>query len=553
MNWITKDVPLELHPEKNQIIYFSRSFNFHPLLIQYLYSHGIKGFEGLYDFFYPSYGNLHNPFLLKDMKKAVDRIHNAINNQERILVYGDYDADGITSTSILFKCLKKFGANAHYRLPTRADGYGITPEAVKKAAEKNTALIITVDNGSAAHDAMDEAARRGIDVIVTDHHLILGKHPKCFAFINPKREDELYPFTDLCGAGVAFKLVHSLYLATNKNWSRDIQEYIELVTLGTICDLMPLAGENRILCSLGLRKMNSSPSPVFREIFNQLKVSRVNSGTIGYQLGPIFNALGRIDDPNVAVEVLVSESIDEESIKQLIELNNKRKFLTQVQFEDCDGIIHKNSLHNNNVIIVHGDFHHGIIGILASKIQEKYKKPAIVISQNGTGSCRGVNGTDFSIINTLERCKKHFKKYGGHQAAAGFSIVPNETVLEEFHKDIQMSAMKEGTINPVKHYFTTLTPQMFSEHLYQDFQILEPFGNGFTQPIFLSDELFIHEVQTFGNNNLHAKCIVPNGESFYLFNKGELASKLKGMNFKFFYSSTLSQRNEFIIHGINRI
>lgn len=550
MNWITNHVPLEQHPEKNKIIYYSRSFNFHPLLIQYLYSHGIKGFDEIHKFFYPSYDYLHNPFLLKDMKKAVDRILKAISNQEKILVYGDYDADGITSASIVFKCLKRFGANVNYRLPTRAEGYGITCEAVKEAAIKNISLIITVDNGTSAYAAMDEAALHGIDVIVTDHHLVLERHPKCFAFINPKRQDENYPFLDLCGAGVAFKLVNALYLAANKNWLKDIKEYVELATLGTIADIMPLVGENRIICSLGLRKMNLSPSPLFRKFFNKLNISKVNSGTIGFQIAPIFNALGRIGNPNAAVELLVNEFTDEKYIIHLIELNEKRKRMTQEQFEVCEDIINKNCLQNNNVILVHADFHHGIIGILASKISEKYKKPAIVISQNGTGSCRSVSGTNFSIIGTLDRCKQHLIKHGGHKAAAGFSIIPNESVLKEFHKDIQLSALHEGEIKPIKHFFTSFSPQEFSENLFDDIQMLEPFGEGFNQPIFLSNEVMFNEIKTFGNNNTHAKLILPTRETFYLFNHGELASKLCGKKFRIYYSSTLNRQNEFQIQGL---
>nr|WP_285842985.1 single-stranded-DNA-specific exonuclease RecJ [Metabacillus litoralis] len=520
--------------------------------MQYLFLHGMGRTDELYHFFQPSYDNLHDPFSLNDMKKAVIRIVKALHTREKVLIFGDYDADGITSTSILVKCLKKFLADVSYRLPLRSEGYGISPSSIAEASNAGVSLIITVDNGSSAHEAMDEAARKGIDVIVTDHHEILGKYPKCYAFVNPKRHDNTYPFPDLCGAGVAFKLVHALCLFVKRDWDREIKDYIELATLGTIADLMPLTGENRIICKLGLRRMNLAPSKAFREIINRLKVSQVNSGTIGFQIAPIFNALGRIDDPNFAVEILTSGTIHPKDITKLFEFNQKRKQLTAEQFEACEKSIIEKNLSNSNVIIVYGEYHHGIIGILASRIAEKYNKPAIVISENGTGSCRSVNGTSFSIINTLNRCKNHLSRYGGHQAAAGFSIKPNEKLLNEFIKNMQKSALHEGPIKPVKFYFIDCSPQYFSEAIYDDMHLLEPFGQGFSQPIFLSNTLSFDEVQSFGQQDAHGKLILPSKESFYLFNRGNIVEKLKNQRIKLFYSSTMNESHEFIVHGIKQ-
>ncbi|MCC2484869.1 single-stranded-DNA-specific exonuclease RecJ [Bacillus pacificus] len=531
-------------------MYFSRYFNCHPILIQYLFHHGLENRETISNFFSPASDNFHDPFLLNDMKEAAIRIIKAIKNQEKILIFGDYDCDGITSTSILLKCLKKFGANAIYRLPLRDEGYGITPSSIREASNNNISLIITVDNGSSAHTAMNEAAQKGIDMIVTDHHEILGQHPKCFAFVNPKRHDNTYPFPELCGAGVAFKLVHALYIVTCKNWKADIKDYIELATLGTIADLMPLKGENRTICQLGFRKMNTTPSNTLKKIFKQLKIIQVNSGTIGFQIAPLFNALGRIDNPNFAVEVLTNESVDDKNIHLLIELNKRRKQMTQEQYEICETTIKSKNLSHNHIIIVYGAFHHGLIGILASKITEKFHKPAIVISENGTGSCRSVNGSDFSIINVLNRCKNHLIKYGGHQAAAGFSIEPNDKLLVAFYHDMQMFAEQEGPIKPIKHFFAKLSPQDFSHNIYKDILLLEPFGQEFSQPIFLSNKMSFEYIEKFGKNNTHAKLISPSMEYFYLFNKGENAHKLRNQEIGLFYSSTLNHQNEFIIHGI---
>lgn len=508
--------------------------------------------EELYNIFSPSFDNLHDPFLLNDMKKAVTRILKGIYNQEKILVFGDYDCDGITSTSILYKCLKKQGANASFRLPLREEGYGISPYAITEAASNGVSLIITVDNGSSAYDAMEEASKRGIDVIVTDHHEILGENPKCYAFINPKRHDNIYPFPELCGAGVAFKLVHALCILEKKNWESEVKEYIELATLGTIADLMPLKGENRIICKLGLRRMNVAPSRVFRDILKRLKVYQVNSGTIGFQIAPIFNALGRIDDPNYAIEILTNDTVIPQEITKLFDLNQKRKQMTSEQFELCERTITKKNLSHDNIIIVYGDYHHGLIGILASRIAAKYNRPAIVISENGTGSCRSVNGTSFSIINTLNRCKEHLSKFGGHQAAAGFSIKPNEKLLKEFIHSMQSAAKYEGPIKPVKHFFTECSPQYFANNIYKDIHSLEPFGQGFSQPIFLSNFLMFTETQTFGKENNHGKLTLPSNECFYLFNRGNIVKKLQNQTIKLFYTSTMNGSYEFIVHGIKK-
>ncbi|WP_375137334.1 single-stranded-DNA-specific exonuclease RecJ [Cytobacillus oceanisediminis] len=552
MHWINNDVPFQEHPKKDKIIYYSRYFNCHPLLMQYLFLHGMENTEELYNIFSPSFDNLHDPFLLNDMKKAGNRILKGIHQQEKILVFGDYDCDGITSTSILYKYLKKNGVDVSYRLPLREEGYGISPYAITEAASIGVSLIITVDNGSSAHEAMGEAAKRGIDVIVTDHHEILGENPNCYAFINPKRHDNLYPFPELCGAGVAFKLVHALCLLKKQNWDTEVKEYIELATLGTIADLMPLKGENRIICKLGLRRMNVAPSIVFREIIRRLKVNQINSGTIGFQIAPIFNALGRIDDPNYAVAILTNNTVNPKDITNLFEFNQKRKQLTAEQFASCEKVISVNNLANNNIIIIYGNYHHGLIGILASKIAEKYHKPAIVISENGTGSCRSVNGTPFSIINTLNRCKNHLTRFGGHQAAAGFSIKPHAELLNNFIQNMQISAQHEGPLKPVKHFFAECSPQYFATSIYNDIHLLEPFGQGFSQPIFLSNSLMFTETQTFGKENSHGKLTLPSNECFYLFNRGGIVNKLRNQEIKLFYSSTTNDSDEFIVHGIKK-
>jgi single-stranded-DNA-specific exonuclease len=532
-------------------MYYSNYYHFHPLLIQHMFLYGLNSHKIIDDFLFPEIRYFHNPFLLNDMKKAIFRIINAIINKENILIFGDYDCDGITSTSIVLLALKKFEANVSYRLPLREEGYGITPEVIDHAAHQNISLIITVDNGSSAHAAMNRASQKGIDLIVTDHHEILGEHPSCYAFVNPKRKDNQYPFTHLAGAGVAFKLVHALYLAANRDWKNHFHEYIELATLGTIADLMPLVGENRVICKLGLRKWNAQPIDPLRILSKKLRLSYVNSSTIGFSIAPLFNSLGRIDDPNIAVSILTNYQIRESELSILIETNDKRKKLTFEQYQLCEDIIQKQNLYHNNIIIVHGDFHHGLIGIVASRIADVFGKPAIVISSCGTASCRSVNGSRFSIIQALNQCSHLLRKYGGHQAAAGFSIDTNELHINQFNKEMQISSTFQGIIQAEKQYLTKLSTDEFSSGLFEDISSLEPFGQGFPQPIFLSSLYSPYGFHIKKGGNGHATFHSRLDEKYYLFNKENLVNLIIQQPFRFFYTSTLSKAREFIVHDFN--
>lgn len=387
IQWISLESTLESHPLKTKIHFFSQQFLIDPILMHWLFHQGFDNEDKLNDLFFPSINQFHDPFLLNDMKKAVYRIVKAIRKKEKIMVFGDYDGDGITATAILVKALTYFEADVSFRLPLRSEGYGITTNAVQEIAAKNISLIVTVDNGSSAHEAMKEARKRGIDVIVTDHHDILQEHPDCYAFINPKRFDNTYPFNDLCGAGVALKVVESLFNLSNRPWYKYAGPYLELATIGTIADLVSLRNENRVICHFGLKQLNLNPQPVLKKLFQLLKISHVDSSTIGFQIAPILNAIGRIDDPNLAVSLLLNPHTSMKDLKTLVEFNKQRKNLTNVQYQLVEKEIANNQLNKQNVIVVCGDFNKGIIGILASRISEKFKKPSIVISSCGTGSC----------------------------------------------------------------------------------------------------------------------------------------------------------------------
>jgi single-stranded-DNA-specific exonuclease len=502
--WETYAVPFNIHPQKEYITHLSRQSLIEPFLGYHLFLQGINTEEKFHKFFFPTLLDCHNPFLLNDMKTAVIRIIQAINRKEKIVIFGDYDCDGITSSTIMVRGLQKLGAIVSSILPLRSEGYGLTASAIDKLAE-NVSLIITVDNGSSAHDALKAACKKGIDVIVTDHHEILSGHPDCYAFINPKRSDNTYPFPSLSGAGVALKTIQALLQFLKRDWIKESWDYIELAALGTIADVMPLVGENRLICWSGLYKIRRHPSPVFREILNLLKISHVDSSTFGFSIGPIFNACGRIDDPNIATRLLQKNEINKEELESLLLINEKRKRMTTEQFRLANEIIDTHQFSCDSIIVIQGDFHHGIIGILASKIVEKYNKPAIVISKEGTGSARTVNGTGFSIIKPIQKCANHLKKYGGHEGAAGFSINPTENNITEFRKAIQIAALEQKMKNPVLTYTANFQIQFFPTTLFNDLSALEPFGIGNPKPIFRSNKTSKYSYSHFGKDQLHTR------------------------------------------------
>jgi single-stranded-DNA-specific exonuclease len=503
MHWVSK-IPLQHHPKHAEIRYLSAQFQLHPLVTQHLYNQGFSDFEKLDAFIYPKLTKMHDPFLMNEMKLAVTRTLQAIQRSERIHIFGDYDCDGITASSILYLALKGLGADVTTQLPLRSEGYGLSVNAVRQLPE-NVSLIITVDNGSSAHDALQVAKEKGIDVIVTDHHEVLNDRPDCLAFLNPKRKDNTYPFPNLCGAGVALKLVQAIYITLNRDWIRETEPFLDIVTLGTIADMMPLKDENRIFCYHGLRKLQHYPRKAFQLLLNTLNTKNVDSSTIGFSIGPIFNACGRIGDPNLAASILQSTEPTSQQIKELISLNEKRKTITMEQFKSAMDIIQNERLYLSPVIVVKGDFHKGIIGILASRIVNYYKKPAIVIANDGTGSARSLQSSGFSIIECITACGKYLKKFGGHTMAAGFSIEPDEKRIELFRYAIQLAAMKQKVSIPVSWYVGTIPIESFPITIFQDLICLEPFGIGMPKPVFCSKNTNLCSWSTFGKEKEHVQ------------------------------------------------
>lgn len=548
MKWEMAGSALEHPPLDNFINYFAKQFDLHPIMMKHLFLRGMNNEEKIFSFLYPSIRELYDPFQLNDMKKAVMRIIKALQNREKIFIFGDYDVDGITASAILYKGLCSFGADVEVRLPLRSEGYGLSPQIIDQLYP-DVSLVVTVDNGSSAHPAMIAAKQRGLDVIVTYHHEITGEYPDCHAFINPKRSDSTYPFSSLCGAGVAFKLVQALYQAAGRPWDKHVSDYIELAALGTLADMMPLVDENRIICSLGLMKMNRCPHPTLRTMFQQLKVSEIDSSVIGFQVAPIFNSCGRIDDPNRAVQLLLSETTDEEEIRNLIRLNQKRKALTNQHVEMVEQQIAAKQLTNEKVIAVHGDFHNGIVGLVAARIAEKYHKPTVVISSSGVGSARSVQGTDFSIIDLLTKCSPLLKKYGGHQAAAGFSVETDPTVIQQLFLLLHQLTKDDPVLEPKKEFLGHILFSDFPIELLSDLSTLEPFGPGNPKPVFCSKPCSDAGTRLFGSDHRHLE-IHANSRKAIGFHLGLYADDFLQRKAQFLYSIHSFKQKTFSIEDV---
>ncbi|MDF2878670.1 MAG: recJ, partial [Clostridia bacterium] len=399
------------------------------LIESVLNNRGIHGKEEIKQFLKPTKEALHSPYLLNDMRMAVDRIIQTKEAEKHIVIYGDYDVDGITSTSVLYMFLKRCDYQVSYYIPDRqTEGYGLNKEALERISSYAD-LVITVDTGIAAVEELDFANSIGLDVIITDHHECQEQLPKGYCIINPKRKDSTYPFEALAGVGVTFKLIHAL--AIYYNIEETIWDYIDLVALGTIADVVPLIHENRALTYIGFQAMRNTCNIGLRELMrcvNEGDVKKqVTSNMIAYQIGPRINAAGRLSDAKIGVELLTTQ--DKERAEVLAALlndeNKKRQEMEARIIEQAEAYIETSiDKHAEKVFVIVGkEWHHGVIGIVASKIMSKYYRPTIVLTEEDgvlSGSARSIEG--FNIFEAINHTKEYLLRFGGHEMAAGLSL-----------------------------------------------------------------------------------------------------------------------------------
>ena len=526
--------------DKEAVIEISKKFNISPLTAIVLYNRGVRDFDDIEKFLHCDLSGLKDPFLMLDMDKAVERIKRAKDNGEKITIYGDYDVDGITSIAILYKHLKSMGINVDYYIPNRiTEGYGVNCGALEKIKAGGTDLVITVDTGITAVEETEYAKSIGLDIIVTDHHECKEKIPAAYAAIDPKRKECGYPFKNLAGVGVAFKLIQAL--GGKETLPELIDEYSDLICLGTVADISPLVDENRILVIEGLKRFKNTKNIGLKALID-VSVNNdkeINTGTIGYIIAPRINASGRLGCASRSVDLFLTEDkkLASELALNLCEENVTRQQTEQKMFAEAFEYIeqHPEIKDDNILVIPHKDWHHGIIGIVSSKITEKFYKPSILFAIDGDeakGSGRSIG--NFNLFDALENSSDLLEKFGGHELAAGLSIKTEN--IDEFRRKI--NEYSAGKINvsdlvPTISIDAQIKVPYITISTINDINKLQPFGVENPTPVFSVRNIKIHKLSVMsGGKHLRMTLFKDNK---YLdsvgFGMGEYAKHLKEGDF----------------------
>ncbi len=474
-------------------------YNLNKVIGKIIVNRHVVNDEDVRIFITPTRDDFHDPFLFKGMDIAVDRIIKAINNKEKILIYGDYDVDGITSTTVLKKYLMDRGITVDTYIPNRLhEGYGLNKNAIDTIKERNIDLIITVDCGISAIEEVDYAINLGMDVIVTDHHEVGDKLPNALAVIDAKRKDNTYPFKSLAGVGVVFKLIQALSIKLEIK-PEEYLKYLDLVCVGTISDIVPLEGENRTIAKLGLMLIKVTRNLGLRELIKSSGYKEIDSNTISFGVAPRINACGRMGHEEEALKLFLAEDLESATkiTKELNEYNTLRQSTEKAIYEDAVQQIEKNHLDENNSIVLGGKgWHHGVIGIVSSKVTDKYYKPSILLSFEddiAKGSGRSVPG--FDLYEGLTKCEDLLEKYGGHSMAVGLTLKKEN--LEKFKERFEQIA-KEKNIKelvPIIYIDDELKLKDINMDLVKSLSILEPFGEANKVPLFLIKNLKIDSIR----------------------------------------------------------
>ena len=515
-----------------------------PLIGKLLWQRSIQTSEQLDTFLSPSMDMLHDPFLMYDMDRAVSRIQQAVISGERILIYGDYDADGITSTTIMKETLELLGAEVEYFLPNRfIQGYGPNKELYQEKISEGIQLIITVDNGVAGHEALAYAKSQGVDVIVTDHHELPAELPEAFAIVHPRHPKGSYPFGDLAGVGVVYKVATALL-------EEPPAEFLDLVAIGTIADLVSLTGENRVLVTFGLEAMKHTERLGLEALFKESSVNpeEMTETTIGFSVGPRLNAIGRLDDPNPAVELFSTfdDEVAEKLAKLLNQKNDERKSIVEkITSEAMTMIQSENPIH----LIAHENWHEGVLGIVAGRIMNETGKPTIVLSIKEDGTAKG-SGRSIEALNLyqmLSSMKELFTHFGGHHAAVGLTMPKeNLTLLQEKMNHY----VSENQIDLTKGVPLTIDEALLLEDVsiefIQQLRVLAPFGTDNPLPKFLFQNISATQIKRIGSEQQHLKFSLENGSASLdaiAFGLGEQAQEIKNEGLKVIGELSINEWN----------
>jgi single-stranded-DNA-specific exonuclease len=494
-----------------------------PILIRLLVQRGITTYDDARNFFRPSLDHLHDPFLMKDMDKAVARIEEAIRQREKILVYGDYDVDGTTAVAIVYSFLKTLHGNIAYYIPDRyKEGYGISKQGIDWAKENGYSLIVTLDCGIKSLDKVDYANSLGVDFVICDHHRPANELPAAVAVLDPKRPDCPYPYKELSGAGIGFKLIQAISQQNNIPFSQ-IEQYLDLVAISIAADIVPITEENRVLAYFGLQKVNSQPRPGIKAILELCGIKKeLTISDVVFTIAPRINAAGRIEHGNKAVELLVSKNEDAASFlgDDINENNITRKGLDQQITEQALKIVEEDTEFSSrkSTVVYSCDWHKGVIGIVASRLTERYYRPTIVLTRsNGhvSGSARSIK--DFDIYNALESCSDLLDQFGGHMYAAGLTMKEeNIEAFKQRFEEIVSSTITEQMLTREVEVDCVLNLADITPKFFKILKQFAPFGPGNMSPLFRSDGVRDNgRGRIVGNNHLKLSVIQDKRQSTF--------------------------------------
>jgi single-stranded-DNA-specific exonuclease len=535
------------NPDSSIVESLSASINVNKTLSSVLAQRNITTFDLAKKFFRPQFSDMHDPFLMKGMQEAILRIDEAINKGEKILIYGDYDVDGTTAVATVYGFFANRYSNIEYYIPDRyTEGYGISFIGIDWAANNGYSLIIALDCGIKANDKVTYASSKGIDFIICDHHLPGDELPEAKSILNPKQTECLYPFKELSGCGIGFKLIHA-YAIEHKIDLKEVEKYIDLAAVSVCADLVPILDENRVLVYFGLRKLKENPNNGLKALLQNYQDKPSFGVTdVVFFIGPRINAAGRIADAKDAVRLMISDDI--ETAKTISELvnqhNNERRSFDSTITEHAFRMIEEDPTFTNKkaTVLFYSEWHKGVIGIVASRLIEKYYRPTIILTEsNGmaTGSARSVEG--FDLYAAIEQCADLLEQYGGHTHAAGLTLrVENVSAFSKKFEEIVASNIAEASLTPEIEFDAEIQLRLITPKFFNVLKQFAPFGPGNPNPVFMSKNVWdVGDVMIVGHNHLKMSLTQEGGRAYkaIAFGLGEHYNKVaQGVSFDICYT-----------------
>ncbi len=478
-------------PEEEKITHLSKVLQVSPVISKLLLNRGIETYQQAKEFFRPSLSDIHNPFLMKDMDLAIQRIEKAIANNENIMVYGDYDVDGTTSVSLVYSYLSKLYPNITTYIPDRySEGYGISYKGIDFASDNDISLIIALDCGIKAVEKVAYANNKNIDFIICDHHRPGSEVPNAVAILNPKQETCSYPYDELCGCGIGFKLIQAIHQNRNLNFN-DIVPYLDLVATAIAADIVPMTGENRILAYFGLQVINKNPRIGIKALLSSVHKKEITITDVVFVVAPRINAAGRIKSGNDAVALLIEEDLEfARDFAKKIEKNNiERKGLDKkITKEALKQLVDNNEENRFTTVVYDENWHKGVIGIVASRLIENYYRPTLVFTKSGdflAASARSVRG--FDVYNALEKSSEFIEQFGGHKYAAGLTLKPeNYEIFKAKFEEVVKNSIPKDLLFPEIKIDTNINLEDITPKLNRIIKQFAPFGPQNMKPVFAS-------------------------------------------------------------------